>query len=96
MFTNSLGPIFEPITRIQRYPQYSDTELAPFFDEVSRGYCFNESADRSGLERETLWNTLYSDDETIGYALDLSVHAGALIRAGKIPIPDRYDGLYSP
>jgi hypothetical protein len=96
MYTNSLGPIFKPIARTQRHPQYSDTELKPFFDEVGRGYCFNQSADRSGLDRKTLWNTLYSDDETLGYALDLSMHAGALIKAGALPIPDRHDGLYSP
>jgi hypothetical protein len=96
MHTNSLGPVLKPISRLQRYPQYSDTELAPFFVEVRAGYTINQAADRCKYVRRWVWNTLYSDDETIGYTLDLSIYAGALIRAGKIPIPDRYDGLYSP
>ena len=37
---------------------------------------------------------LYSDDETFAHALDLSMVAGALIRAGDLPVPDRWDGLY--
>jgi hypothetical protein len=85
-----------PVRRFQRYPQYSDTELEPFFAEVYAGYCFNQAADRCLYERRFVWNTIYSDDEVMEHALNLSMAAGALIRSGKMPIPDRYDGLYSP
>ena len=42
----------------------------------------------------TVHNTIYGDDETMAHALDLSMVAGALIRAGQLPIPDRRDKLY--
>ena len=46
------------------------------------------------MDGQTMLNTLYSDDETIGYAIDLSMVAGALIRRGDLPVPARWDGLY--
>ncbi len=39
-------------------------------------------------------NTIYSDDETYEHLLNLSMVAGALIRNGELPIPDRWDRLY--
>jgi hypothetical protein len=82
--------------RIQRYPQYSDSELEPFFLEVSAGYCFKQAAHRCGYPWERLNNTLLSDDEVMFHALDLSIAAGAEIRAGHKAVPARWDGLYSP
>ena len=83
------------VERTQRQPQYTDEELKPFFEEVSKGYCFKQATEKAGLDWEVMHNTLYSDDETIGYALDLSMVAGALIRTGKQKPPtDRHDGLY--
>lgn len=82
------------VKRTQRYPQYTDAELAPFFEQVSAGYCFEQATKRAGLDWQRVENCLYSDDETMAYALDLSMVAGALIRAGKLPVPDRWDGLY--
>lgn len=58
------------------------------------GYCFEQSAKRCYLVWDWVRNTIYSDDETMGWALELSMQAGALIRAGKLPVPDRWDGLY--
>ena len=82
------------VVRTQFYPQYSDDELKPFFKEVSAGYCFKQATERAGMDWQTMHNTLYGDDDTIGYALDLSMVAGANIRAGKLPVPDRHDKLY--
>ncbi len=42
----------------------------------------------------TVHNTIYGDDETMAHALDLSMVAGAKIRAGELPVPDRLDWLY--
>jgi len=88
------GASLHKIQRTQRFPTYSDEELKPFFAEVSKGYCFNQAADRCLYVREWIWNTIYSDDDVGGYALDLSMVAGELIRRGDLPVPDRYDGLY--
>ena len=89
------GPSNFPIKRTQRYPQYSDHELTPFFKEIALGYCYKQAADRCLYPREWILNTLYSDDETYSHMLDLSIQAGALIRSGNHPAPpDRYDGLY--
>ena len=82
------------VKRTQRYPQYTDAELAKFFAEVSMGYCFEQAAERAGMDWQTMHNTLYGDDETMAHALDLSMVAGALIRRGDLPVPDRWDGLY--
>jgi len=46
------------------------------------------------MDWQTMENTLYGDDETLGYAIDLSMVAGAKIRSGDIDVPDRHDGLY--
>jgi len=46
------------------------------------------------MDGQTMLNTLYSDDETIGYAIDLSMVAGARIRKGELAVPARWDGLY--
>ena len=88
------GGTTQKIKRTQRWPLYSDDELKPFFKEVSAGYCFEQATERAGMDWQTMHNTLYSDDETIGYAIDLSMVAGALIRRGDLPVPDRWDGLY--
>lgn len=84
-----------PIKRTQRYPQYSDHELIPFFEYISQGYCYKQAADKCLYPPEWIMNTLYSDDDTYGYMLDLSMAAGARIRAGaQKPPPDRHDRLY--
>lgn len=83
-----------PIPRTQRYPQYTDAELVPFFLEVSAGYCFMQATERAGMDWQTVHNTIYGDDETMAHALDLSMVAGALIRSCELPVPDRWDGLY--
>jgi len=83
------------IKRTQRYPQYSDHEMMPFFAEIAKGYCYKQSADHCLYPREWVMNTLYSDDDVFGHMLDLSMVAGARIRAGEQEPPyDRYDGLY--
>lgn len=82
------------VERTQRYPQYTDEELKPFFTQVSKGFCFEQATEKAGMDWTTMRNTLYGDDETIGYALDLSMVAGARIRDGEMAVPDRYDGLY--
>jgi hypothetical protein len=84
-----------PIKRLQRYPQYSDEELIPWFAEVAKGYPFDQAAERCGYDTVTIMNTVYSDDDTYDHALMLSINAGAKIRAGELPIPDRHDGLYA-
>jgi len=84
------------VKRIQRHPQYSDEEMMPFFEEISKGYCYKQSADHCLYPREWVLNTLYSDDDVIGHMLELSMVAGALIRAGEQEPPlDRYDKLYN-
>lgn len=83
------------IERLQRQPQYSDEELAPWFAEVAKGYPFDQAAERCGYVVEWIMNTVYSDDEVCDHALGLSIEAGAKIRAGELPIPDRHDGLYA-
>ena len=83
------------IQRTQRYPQYSDHELEPWFGYVAQGYCFNQAADKCLYPRKWIWNTIYSDDDVAHYALDLSMAAGARIRAREQKPPaDRYDGLW--
>lgn len=85
-----------PIQRTQRYPQYSDHELIPFFAEIAKGYPVDQAADRCLYPRKWIMNTLYSDDDTYCYVIDLSMVAGAMIRSGQMPAPaDRYDGLYN-
>jgi len=91
---NFLSPAQFPIARTQRWPQYSDDELVAWFDEVAKGYPFDQAADRVGYVWAWVLNTVYSDDEVYAHALNLSINAGALIRAGKLPIPDRHDKLY--
>jgi hypothetical protein len=84
-----------PIKRTQRHPQYSDHELIPFFKYISLGYCYKQAADKCLYPRKWVINTLYSDDETMGHILDLSMKAGELIRERQQPAPqDRYDGLW--
>jgi hypothetical protein len=82
------------VKRTQRYPQYTDEELWPFFTEVYKGYPFQEATERLGLDWKTMNNTLYSDDEVMYHAMDLAMAAGALIRQGELEVPDRADGLY--
>jgi len=82
------------IQRLQKYPRYSDDELKPWFDEVAKGHPFDQAAERCGYVVEWIMNTVYSDDEVFDHGLTLSMMAGAKIRAGELPIPDRHDGLY--
>jgi hypothetical protein len=85
----------DPIQRTPRHPKYSDHELIPFFDYMAQGYCYKQSADKCLYPQDWVRNTFYSDDETFGYMLDLSMEAGAKIRRGLMaPPPDRYDGLW--
>ena len=84
------------IQRTQRFPQYSDHELIPFFAEISKGYPVDQAAKRCLYPPKWIVNTLYSDDDTYAYVIDLSMVAGALIRSGKMEPPrDRWDGLYN-
>ena len=89
-FTTASGEV----KRTQRYPQYSREELYPFLAEVWYGFPFEEAATRAGLDWVTTRNTLYSHDDLMEEALDLSMIAGELIRRGLKPTPDRHDGLY--
>ena len=89
-----LSPARFPIPRTQRYPQYGDEELAPWFAEIAAGYCFEQASERCKLVWEWVQNSFYSDDEVYAHGLELSMVAGALIRAGKLPVPDRHDKLY--
>lgn len=73
---------------------YSDEELKPWFEQVSKGYCFKQACKIIGYSWPTLEGQLNSDREVCGYALDLAMVAGALIRKGELPVPARYDGLY--
>jgi hypothetical protein len=66
----------------------------PWFAEVAKGYCFEQAAERCLYVWEWIENTFYGDDEVYTHALDLAIAANALIRMGKIPVPDRHDGLY--
>jgi hypothetical protein len=92
---NRFCPPAPTVKRTQRHPQYSDHELIPFFTAISQGYCVNQSADKCLYPRKWVWNTLYSDDDTLGHVLDRSMEAGAKIRAGLMTPPlDRYDGLW--
>lgn len=90
-----IAPPRAPIKRTQRHPKYSDHEMMPFFAEISKGYCYKQSAARCLYPAEWVLNTIHSDDDTFTYMLDLSIAAGALIRSGlQAPPPDRWDGLY--
>jgi hypothetical protein len=82
------------LRRIQRTPRYEDEELAGWFAELRRGYDFKEAAERALLVWDWVKNTYYSDDDLYHYAIDLCVEAGARIRAGVLPAPQRRDGLY--
>ena len=84
------------ITRTPRYPRYSDHELTPFFAEIAKGYGYKQAAARCLYPHEWILNTLYSDDEVFTHVLDLSMVAGAQIRAGERTVPSRWDGLYDP
>ena len=53
-----------------------------------------QATERAGMDWQTVHSTIYGDDETMAHALDLSMVAGAKIRAGQLPVPDRWDGLY--
>jgi hypothetical protein len=88
------GIVEQKIKRVQRYPQYSDQEMEPYFIEMSAGYCCKQAAKRCGYPWEWVENTLYSDDDTLGHVLDLSMVAGEKIRNGAQDAPDRWDGLY--
>jgi hypothetical protein len=89
-----LGPCQTAVKRTQVFPKYRKQELNFFMLEVQAGYCFKQSAHRAGLEWVWVRNSLYSDDYKMDYALELSMMAGALIRRGDLPVPDRWDGLY--
>lgn len=73
---------------------YTDYELIPWFVMVARGYPFEEACYRVGLDWFKLRDTFYSDDDVMHHALDLSIYAGARIREGTMPVPNREDGLY--
>lgn len=79
---------------IRRKIVYTDLELEPWFAEVEAGFPFNEAAQRANLDWLKLQDTIYQDDEVMDHALKLSMVAGALIRTGQQPVPDRQDKLY--
>jgi hypothetical protein len=80
---------------LQRYPQYTDDELVPWFNEVSKGYPFEQAASRAMMHWQAVENSIYGDDDIYAHALNLSMVAGALIRRGELPAPVRWDGLYN-
>jgi hypothetical protein len=101
VYENSLEQLYiwpsasRHIKRTVRRPRYSDHELIPWFEYIAQGYCYKQSADKCLYPQEWILNTIYSDDEVGGHMLDLSMEAGALIRAGRLTPPtDRYDGLW--
>lgn len=88
------GAQCQKVQRTQRYPQYSDHEMSPFFAEVAKGYCWKQASERAKMVPKWVNNTLYSDDDRMELLLDLAIAAGEKIRSGLVPVPDRYDGLY--
>jgi len=90
--------LFKETGKVQRTRRreilYTDKELMPWFDEIAKGYCYKQACKRAGLDHDKLHDTMYSDDEVMWHMLDLSTYAGALIRSGKLEVPDRWDGLY--
>ena len=83
-----------PVPRLQRYPQYTDDELVPWFNEVAKGYAFEQAASRAMMVWQAVENTIYGDDDVFAHALRLSMLAGAKIRSGEQAAPRRADGLY--
>ena len=82
------------VERTRRGEIYTDKELEPWFDEVAKGFSFEQASDNLGYDWKKTQNTFYGDDDVFGHALDLSMIAGAQIRMGKLEVPDRTDGLY--
>ncbi len=83
------------IVRDQRYPQYTDAALLPFFDYIAQGYCYKQASDKCRYNHKWMLNTLHSDDEVSDHMMALSLRAGGLIRSGQqAPPTDRYDGLW--
>jgi len=72
---------------------YIDSELIIYFEEISKGYCYKQSAENIGYDLDKIERTL-NDYEVRCHLLDLSMVAGAKIRAGELAVPDRHDGLY--
>lgn len=88
-------PSTRKIERTQRFPIYSDEEMIPIFEQISKGYCYKQASAICLYPAEWVLNTMYSDDDIGGYLLDLSMVAGSLIRSGLLAPPlDRWDGLY--
>ena len=79
---------------MQRYPQYADEALVPWFNEVAKGYAFEQAASRAMMVWQAVENSIFGDDDIYAHALNLSMIAGAKIRAGELQVPDRWDGLY--
>ena len=70
--------------------------MQPFLDEIEKGYCYKQAADRLGYRRAWVLNTLHSDDRLFALTIDLAMQASALIKSGALAAPaDRYDGLYN-
>lgn len=78
----------------QHMKPYEDEDLEKFFEYVAAGYCWKQSTDKAGLDRERMDHTLWNDYDVKCHMIDLAMVAGKLIREGKIPVPDREDGLY--
>ena len=79
------------------YTPYSDSDLAPWFEEVFAGYTFEQAAHRLGMDWKRTQQTYYGDREIVDHALGLSIAAGSLIRAGEKEVPlDRWDDYYDP
>ena len=68
--------------------------MEKYFEEVAKGYCWKQSADRAAMVREWVDNTLKSHDHLMDRLLALAIKAGAQIRAGELEAPKRHDGLY--
>lgn len=70
---------------------YTDEELKPYFAEVAKGYPVKQAAYNAGLDFSS---KTFDDYEVRCHSLDLSCAAGALIKLGRLPVPDRWDGLF--
>jgi len=72
---------------------YTDEELELLFIEVSKGYPVDQAVVNVGCGLERLERT-FDDLEVRTHVVYLSCVAGALIRAGKLPVPNRWDSLF--
>jgi len=64
-----------------------------FLREIAKGFTYLQATENLGLDRVDV-ETELDDSDFRCEVVDVAIVAGANIRAGKLPVPDRYDGLY--